>query len=211
MTLSLKPLRIERGRFINEVADSELVEGVKMASLAYEKITKDNLGEAVSVQNTIFPHENGKQNFIDSINGADYRRELIFWLVYLDKTPIGVTGLYAYNEYPHDAWMGWFGVLPKYRGKGYGGQIFDFFEREARQRGYENIRLYTDSLENSDAVGFYEKKGMVSEEYSNPEDIFHATGKILIFSKSLNNSPVEKWDNKFLNLSGQENRQNKSD
>lgn len=176
--------------------------------LSYHQITKENLAKAVKVQNEIFPNENGKQNFIDSINGVDYRQELIFWLVYLDQTPIGIIGLYAYHKYSKDAWMGWYGILPEYRGKGYGSAIFDFFEQAARGKGYQNIRLYTDSVDNLEATKLYIKKGMISEEYAHPQDIVHSVGKLLIFSKSLIDEPVEKWNNRYLGLKEQEKRQN---
>jgi len=178
--------------------------------LRYEVVKKDNLDIVVKVQNEIFPHENGKKNFVDSTNKVEYRKELKFWIVFNNDLPIGVVGIYVYHEYPEDAWLGWFGVLEAYRNKGYGSQIFDFFENYAREKEYKHIRLYTDEEENKEATKFYTNKGMISEEYVNKEDIFYATSKTLIFSKSLTNKPTEKWNNKFLNLAEQEKRQEES-
>lgn len=176
--------------------------------LTYELITKENLDLAIKIQNTIFPHENGAQNFIDSINHDPYRKELVNWLVFCDKDPIGIIGLYSYHEYPDDAFMGWYGVLPSARGKGYGSKIFDFFEDTAKKKDYKNIRLYTDDIANYEATKLYYKKGMLSEEYFNPEDVVDSTGKTLIFSKSLSEKTIEKWNNKHLGLADQIKKQN---
>lgn len=178
--------------------------------LRYELITNDNLDIAVKVQNEIFPNENGKQNFIDSINKEPYRKELKFWIVFNNSEPVGVIGVYSYHEYPENAWMGWYGVLTNQRGRGYGSQIFDFFENYARDNGYKYIRLYTDEEDNYEATKLYYKKGMISEEYKNKQDTIHAVSKTLIFSKSLTDEPLEKWNDKFLDLSAQEKRQEES-
>ena len=113
----------------------------------FQKITRENLQIAIDVQNEIFPLEDGTKNFIDCISKNPYRKELDFYLVYFKDTPIGVTGIYSYNEYPDAAWLGWFGVLSKERNKGYGSIIFDKTEELARQKGYKSLRLYTDRSE----------------------------------------------------------------
>lgn len=128
--------------------------------------------------------------------------------MYNGNNPIGITGLYSYHEYPTDVFLGWFGVLAEERSKGFGSEMFDNFENTARSNGYENIRLYTDEVDNHEATKLYYKKGMISEEYKNQKDIIHAVSRILIFSKSLTERPTEKWNDKFLDLTGQEIRQN---
>jgi len=182
-----------------------------MSQLIYKLVTDNNLQKAIEIQNSIFPHENGKQNFIDSIKGVDNREELKYWLVYFGEILVGVVGLYSYIQYPDDAWMGWYGLLPQYRGKGYGSEIFDFFEETAKTKGHKNIRLYTDSIDNLEATKLYYKKGMESEEYTNPDDQMYSVGKLLIFSKSLTEKTAEKWNNKYLGLTEQENKQNSSE
>ena len=97
-------------------------------SLRYEKVDSDNLELAVNIQNTIFPLEDGRENYIEGINNDPYRKEMVNYIAYDGKIPIGVVGLYAYNEYPFDAWLSWFGVLENHREKGYGSKMFDFFE-----------------------------------------------------------------------------------
>ena len=104
----------------------------------FVKITKSNLELACEIQNKIFPEEDARQNFIEQINKDPYRKEMDYYIVYTENVPIGVTGIYSYNEYPDDAWLGWFGILEEYRKNGYGGIVLDFcdeiesFELEAK-------------------------------------------------------------------------------
>lgn len=96
-------------------------------NLRYVEINSENLDLAVKIQNAIFPLEDGRQNYIEGITKDPYRKEMVNYIVYDDKIPIGVVGLYSYNEYPFDAWLSWFGVLQEYRQKGYGSKIFAMF------------------------------------------------------------------------------------
>ncbi len=179
----------------------------------FQKITRENLQIAIDVQNEIFPLEDGTKNFIDCISKNPYRKELDFYLVYFKDTPIGVTGIYSYNEYPDAAWLGWFGVLSKERNKGYGSIIFDKTEELARQKGYKSLRLYTDDTF-LEAHRLYHKKGMIKEIYDNPDDIdsYGPEGvNTYIFSKSLNDEKVSLWDNKILGLKEQGIKEHQND
>ena len=109
----------------------------------FVKIEQENLELACQIQNKIFPEEDARQNFIEQINKDPYRKEMDYYIVYFENTPIGVTGIYSYNEYPEDAWLGWFGILEEYRNKGYGGIVLDKTIELARKKGYTKLRLYT--------------------------------------------------------------------
>ena len=61
--------------------------------MKFEKITYDNLELACKIQNTIFPEEDARQNFIEQINQDPYRKEQDYSIVYVDNEPIGVTGI----------------------------------------------------------------------------------------------------------------------
>ena len=63
--------------------------------LSLKLITKDNLDEAVEIQNNIFPEYNGKQNYIDSLNNES---KLSFYMVYDNDICVGITGIYSYNN-----------------------------------------------------------------------------------------------------------------
>lgn len=171
-------------------------------SLRFEKVTYDNLELAVKIQNDIFPLEDGRINYIEGITNDPYRKEMVNYIAFDNDIAVGVVGLYSYNEYPKDAWLSWFGVLEQYRNKGYGSALFDFFEKISKEKGYETIRVYTDD-EFDSAINLYTKKGMIKEYYSNELESEKINGETIIFSKSLTLEKTKKWNNKFLQLTAQ--------
>lgn len=175
-------------------------------NLRYVEINIENLDLAVRIQNAIFPLEDGRQNYIEGITKDSYRKEMVNYIVYDDEIPIGVVGLYSYNEYPFDAWLSWFGVLQEYRQKGYGSKIFDFFEKLSLEKSYTSIRVYTDS-EFDKAMSLYEKKGMLKEFYNNELESEEINNNTIIYSKSLGKEKTEKWNNKFLGLTAQSEKE----
>lgn len=179
-----------------------------MSEIFFSKITRDNLELACKIQNTIFPLEDARENFIEQINNAPYRKEMDYYIVYLDDTPVGVTGIYAYHEYPEDAWLGWFGILEEYRHNGFGGKVLDKTISLAKEKGYKNFRLYTDEDAKS-AHKLYESRGMRKELYDNKDDENkYYDGKIYIYSRSLTDKDVELWNNKILGLKEQGEKEN---
>ena len=170
--------------------------------LNFVVVTYDNLELAVRIQNTIFPLEDGRANYIEGITNDPYRKEMVNYIVFDNNEPIGVVGLYSYNEYPEDAWLSWFGVLEQFRNKGYGSAIFDFFEKISKEKGYNAIRVYTDD-EFDSAINLYTKKGMIREYYSNELESDEINNGTIVFSKSLTLEKTKKWNNKFLQLTAQ--------
>ena len=175
--------------------------------ITFKKINKDNLELACKIQNEIFPLEDARNNFLEQIEKNPYRKYMYYCIVYLDSLSIGVTGLYVYHEYPKDAWLGWFGILEKYRNKGYGGKVLDKTIKLARDKGYENFRLYTDEFA-YDAHKLYESRNMIKELYDNKDDKDnYIDAKIFIYSLSLNNNKITKWNNKILGLKEQSDKE----
>lgn len=173
----------------------------------FEPLTNENFEELLTIQKRIFPGESAEQNYLETLEHNPYRKELANWLVLYNNKPVGVVGLYSYHEYPNTAWLGWFGVLPEERGKKFGSEIFDFWLETAKEKGYTEARLYTDKIENQDALGFYLHNRMTQETYRNSSETQEITDSTLIFSLSLTDKPIEKWDNKFLELSEQLEKQ----
>ncbi len=182
--------------------------GIMNHKINFKKITSDNLEVACKIQNEIFPEEDARQNFIEQINNDPYRKEMDYSIVYLDETPIGVTGIYSYNEYPDDAWLGWFGILEKYRKFGYGGKVLDMTINIAKEKGYNTFRLYTDEYAKS-AHKLYESRGLIKELYDRDDDKKkNYKANIYIYSISLTNKKVELWNNRFLGLKEQDEKKN---
>ena len=46
-------------------------------NLRYKEIDSNNLELAVKIQNTIFPLEDGRQNYVEGITNDPYRKEMI--------------------------------------------------------------------------------------------------------------------------------------
>lgn len=174
--------------------------------LNYVEVDSNNLDLAVKIQNIIFPLEDGRQNYIEGITNNPYRKEMVNYIAYGDEIPVGVVGLYSYNEYPNDAWLSWFGVLEEYRHKGYGSKMFDFFETLSLEKGYTSIRVYTND-EFDKAILLYEKKEMIKEFYKNELESEEINSGTIIYSKSLTKEKAEKWNNKFLGLTMQSEKE----
>lgn len=172
-------------------------------SVELEKVCKKNLNRAILLQNSIFPKENGTRDITNSVTNdiVSYFSLHKHWIVKVDGNDVGITGLYAYRDYPQDVWMAWFGIIKTEREKGYASIAFKKMLGKARKLGFKTLRLYTDDIENNVAVNFYNKMGMTSEIYNNSNDIHREIGNTLIFSISLDNKPIAKWDNKYLYLS----------
>ena len=178
-----------------------------MDNIRFVRITKENLELACKVQNDIFPVEDARENYIEMVNQDPYREELDYYIVYLDETPIGVTGIYAYYEYPDDAWLGWFGILKEYRHNGYGGIVLDKTIELAKEKGYKNFRLYTDENAKS-AHKLYKSRGLVGELYDNKDDQIEGfDGDLFVYSVSLTDKPIDMWNNRVLGLKEQGKKQ----
>lgn len=121
------------------------------------------------------------------------------------KQNLGITGHYTNEplEETNSLWLGWYGVLAKERNQGYGTKILkdtiEFAKQLSNKYPIKYFRLYTDQKENKEALSIYDKYMDIKEMYQNPEDINY-NGNCIIYSKSLTQEQVTKWDNKFLNL-----------
>ena len=178
-----------------------------MINMSFKKINYNNLELACKIQNEIFPEEDARKNFVEQIINDPYRKEQEYSIIYVDENPVGITGIYSYNEYPNEAWLGWFGILKKYRHNGYGGFALDKSIELSKEKGYNTFRLYTDEFA-KDAHKLYESRGLVKEIYNNIDDKdMFIYADIYIYSKSLNDTKVEFWNNKILGLKEQSKKE----
>ncbi len=179
-------------------------------NLDFKMVNKNNVKFAIEIQQEIFPDENGTINLLSSIDRSIFKAnsEIIYpsnsikyYLVYYEEEVIGITGIYSYpKSFPNDAWVGWFGIKKEYRNCGFGRATLDWTINKAKEEGYKTIRLYTDSEANKKAVELYKQMGFIGEKYlieQLPYDCY-------IYSKSLTDKPVKMWNNKLLDLKGQQ-------
>ena len=59
-------------------------------NLKYVEVDSNNLELAVNIQNTIFPLEDGRQNYIEGITNDPYIKEMVNYIVYDNEISIGV-------------------------------------------------------------------------------------------------------------------------
>lgn len=168
--------------------------------LKLELINKDNIDFAIKIENKIFPLYNAKNNYILSLKKDS---KCHYYLVYDNDTCVGITGIYAYEKDYDNAWIGFFGIIEKYREKGYGKEVLKLTEDYARNMNYKFMRLFTDKIDNDLAINFYKKYGYSFEDYNNDLEKLKDEFNVVIGSKSLCNEKVNLWNNRFINLSKQ--------
>lgn len=163
----------------------------------------NNYKEAIRIQKEIFPHEDGTLNILASLDrdlfmkktGMFYDDDNVeFYIASVSNKPIGMTGIYRFIS--DEAWVGWFGILPQHRNKGYGKKLLEQTIEMAKKQGYKILRLYTDKVENATAIKLYEKLGFIGEKYS----VEKLSYDCWIYSKSLCDSEVILWNDKNLHL-----------
>lgn len=178
--------------------------------LRFEEISKDNIKVVAKLQYEIFPTSSAYSVYKSKITGK--RKDFyVGYIAYMEDEPIGVSGLYEIPEYPDTVWLSWFGVKKEYRKLGYGKQIFDYTIEMAKTYNKKNLRLYTFEIWNNEAQKFYKRNMDLGEYYYNEKEhkeIYE--GKPKIFSISLCNEKVELWNNKFINISEDEDSHEKS-
>lgn len=179
-------------------------------NLRFEEIDKDNIKVVAKLQYEIFPNSSAYSVYKSKITGT--RKGLyIGYIAYMGNMPVGVTEIYEIPEYTDTVWLSWFGIKKEYRKLGYGKQIFDYTIEMAKALNKKYLRLYTFEIWNNEAQEFYKRNMDLGEYYYNEKehkDIFE--GKPKIFSISLCDEKVELWDNKFINISEDEDSHEKS-
>ena len=116
-----------------------------------------NAREAIEVQRTIFPEEDGLVNILASLDRELFEKEtglhypddhIKYYLAYSNNKPVGITGLYYQPGDQEEMWLAWFGVIAEYRGLGYGTSILEWSMNKVLSVGRKTLRLYTDIVEN---------------------------------------------------------------
>ena len=169
-------------------------------------VDKINYKEAIKIQNSIFPKENGALNILASLDrelfikltGLNYEDDHVkYYLAKKDDEFVGITGIYYYDL--DNAWLGWFGILTEFRNRGLGRELLKKTIDLATTMNFKYIRLYTDFVDNHNAINLYEEEGFIGEKYILEKLSYDCR----IYSKGLVDDSVGLWNNKNLNLSYQ--------
>lgn len=135
-----------------------------------EKITAENMAEAVRMARTIFPYEVHKEGFWPELayreSIALKRPNFAYYIAYVSRPetngcPVGITGHYPPTDrHPSTLWLGWFGILPLHRRKGFGAQMLQLTCKTVATFGCDEIKLYSgDREEERAAHRLYERHG----------------------------------------------------
>ena len=95
--------------------------------LTLERITSKNLAKAIAAAWQIFPYETHAQGFWPEIAykmAIEQRSSrFAYYLARDNEKIVGITGHDPAEDGQAEMWLGWFGVLPAERRKGYGSKI----------------------------------------------------------------------------------------
>lgn len=178
-----------------------------MEELEFIEVSKDNYKKAIEIQQKLYPYENGDIDIMESVGKRKRTYNLLKYYLIKHKTKyIEITGYYVYDIYPEDAWLTWAGVLPEYNATEINNLSLNFIKQLTMQKGFKHLRVYSDELADKEDNKGYERMRMTKEVYTNEKNKFFSVGKTLIFSLSLTNNVVTKWNNKCLFLEAHDNR-----
>lgn len=170
-------------------------------------VTKNNFEQAVATQNAIFATSGKYDNgMVDILKGLSNKpdKEFSFTEHYLwtdNQQIVGISGLQTYHDNPNnEAWLSWFGVVPNARKNGYGEQILNATKELAKQKGFTTLRLYTSGKLYANACKLYEKAGFTGEKYTKELPMNLLGFQERIYSISLTDKPVTKWNNRHLHI-----------
>ncbi len=171
--------------------------------MEYIRINRENLMDACKIQLNLFPNSSA---YFHYINQLDKDENNAYYLVKDKDKYIGITGVYTEGsiETTDSLWLGWFGVLPKYRSRGYGRKILEDTINHAKElaKKYPNIkffRLYTSERDNATAQALYRSVMEYIEYYNNTDDINY-DGTCLIYTISFYGDEIVPWNNKNIHL-----------
>ncbi len=103
------------------------------------------------------------ERFVEQMRHSGIKTQK-YWVATKSKkspTVAGITGLETkVEDEAGSAWLGWFGVVPEYRGKGYGRALLKKTISKARNIGFGRLRLWTTTApEEVAAQDMYEEFG----------------------------------------------------
>jgi len=204
-----KCLFLEAHEKRNKVKENEKTIKIDLNDIEYIPVSKENSKNAIRIQQSIFPLENGKKDILESLKETSKNYDYIkYYLIKYKEKFIGITGIYSYPQYPKDAWMAWFGVLPLFRRNGIGSHTIKYLKTLAKKLKFDALRVYTDSNSNHYACKLYDKLFENKEIYLNEKGKYYQVGDTLIYSTSLNKRIVNPWNNKCIYLESHEKENN---
>jgi len=143
-----------------------------------EKLSSNTLLAAESLRDKIFVDIEDKEKALleaslnketlSSVYKKNEIKEMQYWVARDKKTlqVIALTGLYTEKEDDEDScWLGWFCLDERYRGKGFGKELFNFSIEQAKSTSKRYLHIYTyNGKEYKVAINMYNSYGF--KEYN---------------------------------------------
>lgn len=155
--------------------------------------TIQDVDEVKSFFYDIFPEEKDYKcnEFLYSINGNHSCKRLEYYFCVVDGKIVGIGGIYSNSD--DECWLGWFGIKPEYRRRGYAREMLKKIFLKMQEYGYKVMRLYTDKSFNYNAYLLYQSEGLVED--------YQYQGNIITMAKSLDNCTIPaQWHGTPLGL-----------
>lgn len=172
--------------------------------LNFVQVDPINLYQALLVQQQIWPNNPVDADYLNKVNDPNDSTNAS-WLAYWRNNLIGLTGVYTFDpdESGYDGgnsiWMDWFGILPEYRGAYYGENILKATITYAKRlQLFKYFRLDTADFDERRSTKLYNKVMQLREDYT--AEPMPAGHRGLIYSYSLDDSPIKPWNNQLLDL-----------
>lgn len=113
----------------------------------------------------IFPEEPKYDcvDFLNSVTGQHPYNYLKYFLASFDNDIVGFCGIYSNKS--DEGWLGWLGVKPQFRRKGYAKEMLSKLKVLMLKNGFRYCRLYTDTELNHNAYLLYKKLGFIEDSF----------------------------------------------
>ena len=112
-----------------------------------EQITAANLERAIETARQIFPSEIHAEGFWPEVAYKmaieENNPRFAYYLAFNCESVVGITGHYPPAGGKPQIWLGWFGVLPNKRRKGYGSEILKATCQTVAAFGVSELNLYS--------------------------------------------------------------------
>lgn len=202
---------------IRNTYDGQIIDDINIKKFRYIPLSKENLDLANSIQKRLYPLESAEVDYDDSLKLESGKIKTTqqkfnyckYFLIQYQEKFIGITGLYSHEQYPEDAWLGWYGLLSEYRKNDVCIAVIQQMFNFAMKQGYKHFRVYADSVVDSFHCELYEQIFDYKENYDLENGKYYLVGQMLVYSKSLTNKKVVPWDNKCLFLEKHEKVNNR--
>ena len=101
-----KCLFLESHEIRNKCKDNEKNVKIDLSKVRYVPVVKENSKNAIRIQQSIFPLENGKYDILESLEKDKKNFDFLqYYLICYEEKFIGITGLFSFLEYPSIFWI----------------------------------------------------------------------------------------------------------